>query len=400
MSNSKILIKICGSIACFKVASIVSDLTKEGHDVKVVGTPNVTNFIGTSTWEGLSKQKYLDNTFSSGEVHSHIHLDQWADIICLAPATANTLNKMAAGIGDNLVTNLFLAHDFSKPYIVVPAMNTKMLEHPATQDSFKKLKAWGLTFVSPNHGKLACGDTGPGRMAEPDQVLTEIRRQLNLSKNINKPLSVLITSGGTEEPIDDIRSITNTSTGYTGSKLADYYYSLGHKVTYLHANKALKPASPVEMHSFSNFSSLQKLLQKELSQKYFDMVYHAAAVSDYSLTDPIQGKLPSTNTTQTLDLKKNLKLVNVIKSFSKNPNIKLIAFKLTSTNKTDEQCKAIEKLFSNSPADLVIHNDYLDIKKGNHQFYLYKKHRPEFSEKFNSPEEFASNINLDTKGAT
>ena len=213
--NSKILFSISGSIAIYKAADSISKLIQKGYEIQVVSTQSALKFIGTATLEGLTGKKVI-KIFLRMEMMSHIELVKWADIMILAPATASTINSMRSGLGDNLVLSLFLAHDWIKPYIIAPAMNTKMWLHPATTSSLKKLAKWGVEILEPNTGDLACGDYGPGRMVESIEIINHLEKYNQLKEK----LSVLITSGGTKEWIDGVRCISNVSTGETASSVA------------------------------------------------------------------------------------------------------------------------------------------------------------------------------------
>ncbi|SVC93802.1 uncharacterized protein METZ01_LOCUS346656, partial [marine metagenome] len=204
---------------------------QEGHEVQTVVTSSALRFIGDATLEGLSGRPVMSDMYESGNMMSHINLIKWADFVICAPATANTINKMAAGDGSTLVTALFLAHDFAKPYFIAPAMNTKMLGHPATQKSLAKLESWGATILGTGSGALACGDEGWGRMLESEELFAEILEKIDpISKK-----KVLITSGGTREPIDAVRYISNLSSGRTGAAIADHFNDQGWDVYYLHS---------------------------------------------------------------------------------------------------------------------------------------------------------------------
>jgi len=199
MSNYKILFKITGSIAAYKSAYLISKLVQNGFEVKVVATDYALKFIGKATLEGLTGNKVFTDSFEEGEMMSHINLNKWADLTIICPATANTINKLAVGIADNLLTSLFLAHDRTKPYLIAPAMNTLMYEHPATQASLKKLKEWGAQILPTSEGYLACGDTGKGKLLEPDVIYEYILSALKKNETHEKrKLKILITSGGTK----------------------------------------------------------------------------------------------------------------------------------------------------------------------------------------------------------
>ncbi len=392
MSRSKILFQLSGSIACFKACSLLSMLVKAGHEVEVVATASALKFVGEATLEGLTGRRVHTSTFESGSYMQHIHLMRWADAIVLCPASANTIAKFAAGIGDDLVTTLFLAHDFKKPYLVAPAMNQSMYAHPATRSALEKISGWGLTILPTGFGTLACGENGDGRMLEPDEIFAAIARATSLPNSelstdairvLNSDKHILITAGGTEEPIDGVRSITNTSTGRTGAELAVKLASQGFAVTLLHAKNAVTPAEiskeqRIKSKTFTSFVSLQTLLSETLSEQNFDAVIHLAAVADYSLAEvesngavtkaPIKGKIDS-GEELTLKLKKNPKLIDTIKSQA--PNAKVIAFKLTRTPSAEERADAVELLAKHANADYIVHNDFEEIGEGHHPFTIY-----------------------------
>lgn len=370
-----------GSIAAYKVCALLSQLKQKGFQIKVVMSPAATQFIGASTIEGLTGEAPHTDLYARGQAMEHITLQRWADLILVAPATANTINKLAYGLGDDLLSTIYLAHDFQKPFLIAPAMNTKMYQHPTTQNSIQKLRKQGVEILESASGVLACGEVGYGRLLEPDLLLKEIEKFLgattskseNLvdqktaqSKNIQpkEKIKVLITSGGTQEPLDDVRVLTNKSTGRTAAYLADQMIEAGFAVTYLHATSAKQPLLDCQKISFITFKDLDKALTDELKKNY-DYVIHAAAVSDYSFSSEtqngaVQGKISSDQETLTLTLKRNPKLIEKIKQLA--PQIKLVGFKLTSTN--DEQLiqQKIDRLFEKAHCDFVVHNDWSTIQ--------------------------------------
>ena len=169
-----ILFQLSGSIACYKACTVISRLAQSGHTVQCVASESALRFIGAATLEGLSGRELLTDTFAPGRWMEHIELNRWADTSVLCPATANRLNKMAGGVADDLLGNLWLTHDFTKPLFVAPAMNTKMWTHPITQASVARLEALGVRILRPEAGNLACGDVGEGRLLEPDEILRAI----------------------------------------------------------------------------------------------------------------------------------------------------------------------------------------------------------------------------------
>ncbi|MEW6195879.1 MAG: bifunctional phosphopantothenoylcysteine decarboxylase/phosphopantothenate--cysteine ligase CoaBC [Bacteroidota bacterium] len=385
MYNYKILFKITGSIAAYKSVYLISKLVQDNCEVKIVATDDALKFIGSATLEGLTGNPVYTDSFAPNQVMSHINLDKWADLVIVCPATANTINKFANGVADNLLTSLFLAHDWTKPYLIAPAMNTLMYQHPATQASLKKLEEWGVLILPTAEGYLACGDTGKGKLLEPDEIYERIFVALASKSNVEKKLCVLVTSGATKENIDGVRFITNLSTGRTGAAIADYFLRRNNFVTVLLGEDSILPAADCEKIFFKDFNDLNGKLEKLLSEKDFDVVIHLAAVSDYSLasieidgkkfTTEMNKKISSDNDGMVLNLKRNFKIVEKLKSYSHNKNITVTAFKFTSTDSEEERSAEVGKLFSKSAGaiNFVVLNDKSDRTNGNVQagFRIY-----------------------------
>ncbi len=182
MSKYRIVFSLTGSIACFKACALISRLVREGNEVKTACTPSALKFIGPSTLEGLTGKPVYADMFESRQNIEHVSLSKWMDIAIVCPATANIIGKMAAGVGDDCVSTLFLAHDFSKPFLVVPAMNVNMWKHPSTRSSVETLRGWGVNVMPASSGRQACGDEGEGRMPEPDDIHAVIMRLLEGKK--------------------------------------------------------------------------------------------------------------------------------------------------------------------------------------------------------------------------
>jgi phosphopantothenoylcysteine decarboxylase/phosphopantothenate--cysteine ligase len=312
MLKYKVLLKITGSIAAYKSAYLASKLVQSGYDVKVVMTESAEKFIGSTTFEAITGNPVYTDMFARREALSHISLMKWADIIVVAPATANTINAFVSGNGDNLVNTLFLAHNFNTPYLIAPAMNTKMFLHPATQNSITILKSWGISILDSDSGYLACGDEGIGKLLDPDKIFDEIEKRLKPKK---KNTSVLITSGGTKEKIDDVRFIANMSTGNTGASIADYLITEGYNVSFLHAKDSIKPEANCSFFEFVSFNDLNTKIERLLSQNNYDIVIHLAAVSDYTVTE-----IKTKNDNYVLPLAKKIK--------SEDENITLVLYKV------------------------------------------------------------------------
>ena len=379
--NKNILIILTGSIACYKTCSVISKLKQKGYNIKVVLSPSSLEFIGMATIEGLTGEPPITDMYSSGHIMDHINLARWADLILVAPATANYINKISNGLGDDLLTTLFLAHDFEKPFLIAPAMNTKMYFHPTTQASITKLKLMKIEILETASGVLACGEFGYGRLLEPDLIVEEVEKFFGISfvKTDNskeqisvqqRKVKVLITSGGTSEPIDDVRFISNRSTGKTGSVIANSLSESGLEVTYLHSQNAVKAQSSCKHFAFETFNDLQSLLTTKISESHYDYIVHAAAVSDYSVL-PQTGKIDSDQDELILNLKRNPKLINEIKKIS--PHSKLVAFKLTSTLDETLILKKISNLFKLAECNYVIQNDWSDIKNKNYKYRVFNQ---------------------------
>ncbi len=367
MSNYKILFKISGSIAAYKSAYLISKLVQNGFEVRVVVTESALKFIGKATLEGLSGSMVYSDSFADRQMMSHINLVRWADLTILCPASANTINKFANGIADNLLTSLFLAHDWTKPYLIAPAMNTLMYQHPATQSSLKKLEEWGVKILPTVEGYLACGDIGKGKLLEPDEIFEYILCSIPKNVTLVKRLKILVTSGGTKESIDGVRFITNLSTGRTGALIADYFSRKGHTVTCLLAKHVTVTPSGCNKILFESFNDLNQKLERILAENYFDCVIHLAAVSDYSLetielrgeklSPPVNKKIDSENDRLVINLKRNFKIADRLKSYSKNKNVLLVVFKYTNTFDSEERNTAVKKLMNSSNSDYVVLND-------------------------------------------
>jgi phosphopantothenoylcysteine decarboxylase/phosphopantothenate--cysteine ligase len=375
---ANILFILSGSIAAYKACDAISGLVQRGHRVRTVATPSALRFVGPATLEGLTGHPVATDLFASGAALDHIKLARWADVTVLCPATAHTLNRAAAGLADDLAGALLLAHDWSKPLLVAPAMNPVMWSHPATAASIAKLRGWGARFIPVGDGRTACGEMGEGRLAEPGAIVAAIMGALPLeSQNGEIPVSrarlrILVTSGGTAEPIDGVRVLTNVSTGATGALIADYFAQAGHAVTLVRAQNAVAASDRVREERFRSFADLGALLQRLLGGSDFDAVIHAAAVSDFSpelvMDDghaPLaaRGKIDSSST-RLLRLRPNPKLLDSLRASSRNPSIRVVAFKLTDHAGPDEVAQEVRRLFDRAKPNLIVHND-LTQREGN-----------------------------------
>ncbi|MCB0421043.1 MAG: bifunctional phosphopantothenoylcysteine decarboxylase/phosphopantothenate--cysteine ligase CoaBC [Bdellovibrionales bacterium] len=383
MSKCKILFFITGSISAYKACEALSLLSKSGHEVKVGLSDSAKNFIGPATIEGLTGHPPLGDLFQTGSAMDHIALARWADILVVAPATANTLNRLSSGLADDLLGALFLAWT-NKPIVFAPAMNSMMLQHPAVVASMKKLRDWGHSLFPTEEGRLACGEVGPGRLIDPQELASRIVHIAHSNKLAQKKMKVLVVSGGTQEPVDSVRTLTNISTGQTGSTIFQRIYEDGHEVTLLNAKSALRPPATSHIHFFTTYESLKNQLNFLLSNNHYDAIIQLAAVSDFSLSvdpslTPPQSKKLSSSKDLTLTLKRNEKLINQVKSWSLNKNIFVCGFKLTDTEDQELRQASIEKLFTDAQCSAVVHNDYSELATGKRVFSVYEANGNLFS---------------------
>lgn len=278
LKGKNIIIGITGSIAAYKIATLCSMLKKKEANTTVIMTKNALNFINPITFETLTGNKCLVDTFDRNFQYDveHVELAKLADAFLIAPASANVIAKTAHGIADDMLTTTFLASEC--PKIVSPAMNTRMYRNPVTQDNMKTLEKYGIKVITPATGYLACGDTGEGKMPEPEELLEHIIYALTKKDLIGK--RVLVTSGGTKEKLDPVRFITNNSTGKMGFAIAHAAYLRGADVTLVYGNVSVPlPFGPksVKIESAADMANAVKDIYKEQ-----DIIIKAAAVADYT----------------------------------------------------------------------------------------------------------------------
>ena len=372
----RILLLMSGSIAAFKVVQLISRLVQApvGAEVEVVMTSAARAFIGEASLEGLTGRRVRSDTFAAGDHMDHIRLVRWADVVLAAPCTANTLNKLALGIGDDLIGTLFLAHDFSKPWLIAPAMNTRMYEHPTTRGSLDRLRGMGCTIVEGGSGALACGEIGAGRLAEPEVLLEAVLRAAQRpparSPEERQPLArhgalkILVTAGGTRMPLDAVRSIVNGSTGRTGAAIATDLAAFGHAVTLLTALGAAGAEDLTRLERYDDFDSFERSLRSLLAEESYDVLVQSAAVSDWrpiaAAERPSLGKIDSDTDTLTLRLERTPKLVGLVRSWSRNPALRIVAFKLTVGAADGERRRKIAPLLAHEGVVAVVANDLQD----------------------------------------
>lgn len=301
LSGKNVVLGVTGSIAAYKIANLASALVKLHADVTVIMTKNATNFINPITFETLTGNKCLVDTFDRNFQYSveHVSLAKKTDLFLVAPASANVIGKLAHGIADDMLTTTILA--CKCPKLVSPAMNTNMYENPIVQDNLKKLEHYGFEVIDPASGYLACGDTGAGKMPEPETLLSYILRELACEKDLAGK-KVLVTAGPTQEKIDPVRYITNHSTGKMGYAIAEDCMRRGAEVTLVTGPVALTPPPFVHVIPVVSAADMAQAVKGSADQQ--DIIIKAAAVADYRPIDPADEKVKKKDGEASLSLER------------------------------------------------------------------------------------------------
>ncbi len=278
LKNKTVLLGVTGGIAAYKSASLASLLVKAGADVHVIMTEHAANFINPITFETLTNHKCVLDTFDRNfEFHvEHVALAQKADVIMVAPATANVIAKLAHGLADDMLTTTILAS--RAPKIIAPAMNTGMYENPVTQDNMELLRKYGMEVITPASGRLACGDTGAGKMPEPEVLFEHIVRSCAYEKDMAS-LKVLVTAGPTQEAIDPVRYITNHSSGKMGYSVAKACMLRGADVTLVTGKTSIKPPMFTNVVPVTSAKDMYEAVTSRSDE--MDIIIKSAAVADY-----------------------------------------------------------------------------------------------------------------------
>ena len=278
LQGKTVLLGVSGSIAAYKTASLASALKKQNADVQVIMTKNAANFINPITFEALTGNKCLVDTFDRNFQFQveHISVARKADLVMVAPASANVLGKMAHGIADDMLTTTIMA--CTCPVFLSPAMNTRMFENPIVQENIRILKQYGYQIIEPAAGYLACGDTGAGKMPEPEVLLSCILQEIACKKDL-KGKKILITAGPTQEAIDPVRYITNHSSGRMGYALAQRACMRGAEVTLVTGQTSLTPPPFVKVVRITSAEEMFNAVTAVSDEQ--DMIIKAAAVADY-----------------------------------------------------------------------------------------------------------------------
>ena len=352
LENKNILIGITGGIAAYKICELVRLYRKARANVRVVLTPNALNFVTKLTLQTLSNNEvYVDNFEIDYYKPEHIALTE-ADIFVIAPASANTISKLANGICDNLLLSTACA--FNKPFLIAPAMNTNMWENPFVQENLSKLRKNGYNILEPDEGYLACGTNGKGRMREVEEIFEATDRILSSGKLSDK--KILITAGGTKEKIDPVRFISNSSSGKMGIALADMASQEGADVTLVSTFKVEKSYKNIVAETAQE---MEKVVKENLANQ--DCIIMTAAVSDYRIKNYSEQKIKKSDDEGiTLELVKNpdilkeiCEIKNVSSSESKENMPVIVGFCAESENLIENAKKKIQK----KGCDFLVAND-------------------------------------------
>ncbi|MBI2088671.1 MAG: bifunctional phosphopantothenoylcysteine decarboxylase/phosphopantothenate--cysteine ligase CoaBC [Deltaproteobacteria bacterium] len=342
-----IALGVTGGIACYKAVELVRLLVKEGFAVQVVMTREAMEFVTPLTFQTLSGRPVATETFSLTQESEigHIRVADEAKLFVIAPATANIIGKIAAGIADDLLTTVLMAT--RAPVLIAPSMNVHMYEHPILQDNIRKLKGLGYHFMEPAEGYLACGYEGKGRLPEPEDIVEEIRRRLKKKDLIDEKL--LITAGPNQEPLDPVRFISNRSSGKMGYALARIGLRRGAQVTLISGPTALPPPPGVCLVRATTAAEMREAVLQEFPQA--TAVLMAAAVADYHPEQPIGRKLKRAAGPIVLKLKPNPDILRELGA-RKNGRI-LIGF----AAETEELVANARKKLREKNLDLIVAND-------------------------------------------
>lgn len=301
LKNKCVVLGVTGSIAAYKAASLASALKKQNCDVQVIMTANACSFINPITFETLTGNKCLIDTFDRNFQYNveHISVAKKADLVLVAPASANVIGKLAHGIADDMLTTTILACRCKK--MLSPAMNTAMYENPVVQDNLDILKKYGWEIIEPACGYLACGDTGAGKMPEPEELLSFIVRELAFEKDLSGK-KILVTAGPTQEAIDPVRCITNHSTGKMGYAIARAAMLRGAEVTLVSGPTALTPPPFVNVIHVKSARDMFEAVTSMAGEQ--DAIIKAAAVADYTPVTVSQEKVKKKEDDMSIPLKR------------------------------------------------------------------------------------------------
>ena len=351
LSRKKILLCVSGGIAVYKAAALTSKLVQAGAEVKVIMSDSAIEFVSPLTFQALSRNDVYYDTFDekNSKVIAHIDLADWADLVLVAPATANIIGKLANGIADNMLTTTLLATTAN--VWIAPAMNVHMYDHPAVQKNIQTLYDFGYRFIEPSEGFLACGYVGKGRLEEPEKIVSLLTNFFE-QREFGIPLSgfnIMVTAGPTREKVDPVRYFTNHSTGKMGYAIAEEAAKLGANVTLITGPTSITPPPNV---TTINIESAQEMYE-QVMKRYpnIDVVIKSAAVADYRPISIHEQKLKKQSENLTIELAKT---TDILKELGQKKLHQLLVGFAAETNDLDVYAK---KKLATKNLDLIVANN-------------------------------------------
>ncbi|MCM3409031.1 bifunctional phosphopantothenoylcysteine decarboxylase/phosphopantothenate--cysteine ligase CoaBC [Metabacillus litoralis] len=351
LSRKKILLCVSGGIAVYKAAALTSKLVQAGAEVKVIMSDSAIEFVSPLTFQALSRNDVYYDTFDekNSKVIAHIDLADWADLVLVAPATANIIGKLANGIADNMVTTTLLATTAN--VWIAPAMNVHMYDHPAVQKNIQTLYEFGYRFIEPSEGFLACGYVGKGRLEEPEKIVSLLTNFFE-QKEFGTPLNgfnIMVTAGPTREKVDPVRYFTNHSTGKMGYSIAEEAAKLGANVTLITGPSSLTPPPNVTTIKIESAQEMYEQVIKRYPN--MDVVIKSAAVADYRPINIHEQKLKKQNENLTIELAKT---TDILKELGQKKSHQLLVGFAAETNDLDVYAK---KKLATKNLDLIVANN-------------------------------------------
>lgn len=349
LKGKTVVLAVSGSIAAYKIASLASALKKLHANVQVLMTKNAVNFINPITFESLTGNKCLVDTFDRNFQYSveHVALAKQADVVLVAPASANVIGKIAHGIADDMLTTTVMACKCKK--IIAPAMNTNMFDNPILQDNLKILEHYGYEVISPAVGYLACGDTGAGKMPEPELLLQYILREIAYEKDMQGK-RVLVTAGPTQESIDPVRVITNHSTGKMGYAIAKMCMLRGAEVTLVSGPTSI--AKPEFVHVVDVVTAKEMYEEVTKRAKDQDIIIKAAAVADYRPKSVSSEKMKKKDDDLAISMERTDDILKFLGEHKKEHQF-LCGFSMETENMLENSRKKLEK----KNLDMIVANN-------------------------------------------
>lgn len=356
LNGKKIVLCVSGGIAVYKAVALTSKLTQAGAEVKVILSESAAKFVTPLTFQAMSRNEVFTDTFDekNPQVIAHINLADWADLILVAPATANTIGKLANGIADNMITTTILAA--TAPVWIAPAMNVHMYDHPAVKKNMSLLADFGYEFIEPGEGYLACGYVGKGRLEEPETIVSLLQEHFGVPNQLLNGKTIVITAGPTREKIDPVRFLTNHSTGKMGYAIAAEAKKMGAKVCLISGPVALTPPAGIETIQVESAEDMYHAVLDRFESA--DVVIKTAAVADYRPKTTYDSKVKKQEGGQMLELERTKDIL--LELGQRKTHQVLVGF-AAETNDVEEYAR---KKLAKKNADMIVANNVTQAGAG------------------------------------